>query len=137
MCISVLSLRLLGHLGWEVTHFSCLMFSCFDWNFFISRFAWKLASSSLETVRAECNATHYTVKNVTKESHESVKIKPMHCNDLQERFNALTREKNLLENRNNILRNMLKSVTEERDNLRNAQNCGKNIKSCDWRKNNT
>lgn len=42
---------------------------------------------------------------------------PKHCNELQERFNALTREKNQLENRNNILSNMLRKMREERDRL--------------------
>lgn len=87
---------------------------------------------------AECNATHYAVKNVTKESQDSVKIKPIHCNNLQERFNALTGEKNFLQNQNNILRNMLTMVTEERDKLQNAQKCGrKKIHLCDVGKHNT
>lgn len=74
---------------------------------------------------AECKAIHFSVKNDTKERNDGETMKPIHCNDLQERFNALTAEKNLLQNENNILTNMLRVVTEERDRLRNT--CGRKI----------
>lgn len=44
--------------------------------------------------------------------------RPGQHNRLQERFNALTRDKNLLENRNTELTNMIKDVEEERDRLK-------------------
>lgn len=87
----------------------------------------KPASSSKETVPAECNATHFAVKNHPKEAQDGETMKPTHCNDLQERFNTLTRERNMLQNKNNILRNTLKMVTEERDKLQNTQTCGRKI----------
>ncbi|KAM3624206.1 uncharacterized protein V6R79_020640 [Siganus canaliculatus] len=40
------------------------------------------------------------------------------CNRLQERFNTLTREKNLLENRNNELTNMIRHLRDEKDRLK-------------------
>lgn len=76
---------------------------------------------------AECNATHFAVKKDTKDAQDGETIKPIHCNDLQERFNMLTREKNLLQNKNNMLRNTLRMVTEERDKLRNKQTFGRKI----------
>lgn len=87
----------------------------------------KPASSSKKTMLAECNATHFAVINHTKEAPDGETMKPIHCNDLQERFNTLTREKNLLQNRNNILRNTLRMVTEERDKLRYTQTCGRKL----------
>lgn len=67
-----------------------------------------------------CKVIHDGVKEKNDET-----VKPIHCNDLLERFNALTGEKNLLQNRNNILTNTLRMVTEERDKLRNT--CGRKI----------
>lgn len=40
------------------------------------------------------------------------------CNKLQERFNALTREKNLLGNQNTELTNMMRNVEKEMDRLK-------------------
>lgn len=54
---------------------------------------------------------------MVKVERDCERRRPRHCNELQERFNALTREKNLLENQNNILSNMLRKAKEERDML--------------------
>ncbi len=43
---------------------------------------------------------------------------PGHCNRLQERFNALTREKNRLENQISELNNMVNNLEEERNRLK-------------------
>lgn len=85
----------------------------------------KPASSGKETAPEECNATNFTIKNHSKELQDGETMKPKYCNNLQERFNALTREKNTLQNENNIVRNMLRTVTEERDRLRSKQTCGR------------
>lgn len=86
----------------------------------------------------KCNATNFILKNHTKEAQDSETMKPKHCNNLQERFNALTREKNMLQNDNNIVRNRLRTVTEERDRLRSTQTYGRKItQSRDEDKHNT
>lgn len=86
----------------------------------------------------ECNATNLIIKNHNKEAQDGETMKPKHCNNLQERFNALTREKNTLQNENNIVRNMLRTVTAERDRLRSTQTCGRKItQSRDEDKHNT
>lgn len=94
--------------------------------------------SSKETAPVECNATNFIIKNHTKEAQDGETMKPKHCNNLQERLNALTREKNTLQNENNIVKNLLRTVTEERDRLRSTQKCGRKItQSRDEDKHNT
>ncbi|XP_071360751.1 CD209 antigen-like isoform X2 [Trachinotus anak] len=65
----------------------------------------------------DCNTTDLSDQDRDVETYCEGKM-PGHCNRLQERFNALTRDKNLLENRNSELNNMIKDVKEERDRLR-------------------
>ncbi|XP_061587710.1 C-type lectin domain family 4 member E-like isoform X2 [Cololabis saira] len=69
--------------------------------------------SSKESATTDCNTTHE--KEVPTDCNEE---RPNHCNNLQERFNALTRDKDTLKNRNNILLNTIKSLEEERDRLK-------------------
>lgn len=83
--------------------------------------------SSKDTASEECNATNFTIKNHPKEEQDGETMKPKNCNNLQERFNALTREKNMIQNENNKLRDRLNTVTEERDMLRRRQPCGRKI----------
>ncbi|CAK6953335.1 asialoglycoprotein receptor 1-like isoform X2 [Scomber scombrus] len=66
--------------------------------------------SSNESTLAECNTTQLVQKVQTSCD--------THCNELQERFNALTRDRDQLQNRISQLNNDLKDVTEERDRLR-------------------
>lgn len=69
-------------------------------------------SSSTESPPSLCNATHFSDKKQLDfdQRHDEY-------NRLQEKFNALTRDKNLLENRNTELNNMIKNLEEERDRL--------------------
>uniref|UniRef100_A0A8C9YSU8 C-type lectin domain-containing protein n=1 Tax=Sander lucioperca TaxID=283035 RepID=A0A8C9YSU8_SANLU len=65
---------------------------------------------TLYSTHSDCNTTHL----------------PGQCNRLQERFNALTRDTNLLENRNTELTNKIKDLEEERDRLRT------NLETAGW-----
>ncbi|XP_029950546.1 C-type lectin domain family 10 member A-like [Salarias fasciatus] len=62
-----------------------------------------------------CNLTHVGGKPTTapKVAVDCQEMKNRQCNKLQERFNALTADKNLLENTNNILNNRIKELEEE------------------------
>lgn len=66
--------------------------------------------SSTESTISDCNTTHYCDENQIG--------MPGHCNGLMQRIVALTRDKQLLENRNTELNNMIKMVEEERERLK-------------------
>ncbi|XP_051240083.1 CD209 antigen-like protein C [Dicentrarchus labrax] len=74
--------------------------------------------SSKEPTHLDCNSTHLSDRNQVTVVQDCEQRKPDHCNSLQERFNALTRDKNRLENRNTELINMIKKVEEERNWLK-------------------
>ncbi|XP_074486691.1 uncharacterized protein LOC141764906 isoform X2 [Sebastes fasciatus] len=73
--------------------------------------------SSKESTQSNSNATDFSDQNQVKEN-DCERKKPGEYNRSQERINALTRDKNLLENRNTNLTNMIKNLEEERDRLR-------------------
>ncbi|XP_037620620.1 CD209 antigen-like protein C [Sebastes umbrosus] len=75
--------------------------------------------SSKESTQSNSNATDFCNQNQMKEEENYCeRKKPGEHNRCQERINALTRDKNLLENRNTELTNMIKNVEEERDRLK-------------------
>uniref|UniRef100_UPI0037E88770 C-type lectin domain family 10 member A-like n=1 Tax=Semicossyphus pulcher TaxID=241346 RepID=UPI0037E88770 len=68
---------------------------------------------------SHCNTTHFRDQNQADELQMDCEQKRNdQFNRLQDKFNALTADKNLLENRNNELNNMIKDVQEERDRLK-------------------
>ncbi|XP_070683637.1 CD209 antigen-like protein E [Pempheris klunzingeri] len=74
--------------------------------------------SSKESTPSDCNATHFSDGKQPADVQMDCDQRHDQHNRLQERFNALTRDKNLLENRNSELNNMIKDVEEERDRLK-------------------
>ncbi|XP_018520423.1 C-type lectin domain family 4 member M [Lates calcarifer] len=75
--------------------------------------------SNKESTPPFCNTTHITDQNQKKKLGIDYDQKRLgDCNRLHERFNALTRDKNLLENRNTELNNRIMTLEEERDRLK-------------------
>lgn len=93
-------------------------FSQFAENYFKCNFLFQSVYSSKEPTHSNCNTTHFSDQNQVKVVQDCERRRPDQCNKLQERFNALTREKNLLGNRNTELTNMIRKVEEERDRLK-------------------
>ncbi|XP_041789783.1 C-type lectin domain family 10 member A-like [Chelmon rostratus] len=84
--------------------------------------------SSKESTRSNCSAAHFNDQNqLTEEVRDCEQRWTNRHNRLLEKFNALTGERNLLQNENNELKNMLRKVEEERDrlkkNLREPSSC--------------
>ncbi|XP_042288894.1 CD209 antigen-like protein A isoform X1 [Thunnus maccoyii] len=76
------------------------------------------SNSSKESTFSDCNKTHFGDHNKVKEVQINCEqMMTNNCNKLQERFNALTRDRDLLQNRNSELTNKIKDVEEERDRL--------------------
>ncbi|XP_039664616.1 CD209 antigen-like protein A isoform X2 [Perca fluviatilis] len=74
---------------------------------------------TLYSTHLDCNATNFSYQDKVKKVQKDCEGEPPgQCNGLKERFNALTRDKNDLENRNSELNNMIKDLEEERDRLR-------------------
>ncbi|XP_069386450.1 oxidized low-density lipoprotein receptor 1-like isoform X4 [Paralichthys olivaceus] len=73
-------------------------------------------NSSQESAPSVCNTTHNREKK-TDMVFDCERKTPSHCNRLQERFNALTKEKNLLQNRitklNNVIREQSGCVSSQ------------------------
>ncbi|XP_076584161.1 uncharacterized protein LOC143319251 [Chaetodon auriga] len=85
--------------------------------------------SSKESTHLKCNATDFSDQNqLTEDVQDCERRWTRQHNRLLEKFNALTRERNMLENRKNELLNMLRKVVEERDRLqmklREPGDCG-------------
>lgn len=75
--------------------------------------------SRKESTDSNCNATHFSGQNqLTEEVQDCERRWTDQHNRLVEKFNALTREKNLLKNQNNELINMIRKLEEERDRLK-------------------
>ncbi|XP_056225735.1 asialoglycoprotein receptor 1-like isoform X1 [Seriola aureovittata] len=74
--------------------------------------------SGKESSPLDCNTTHISDQKKEVEMNCERKRPGYHCNRLQERFNALTRDRDMLENRNNELNNEKKDLEEERDRLK-------------------
>lgn len=72
--------------------------------------------SSKESTHLDCNKTHFSDNEVKEVKEVQVYCKPV-CNKLQERFNALTRDRDQLRNRNNELTKMIKNIREEKERL--------------------
>nr|XP_020515385.1 asialoglycoprotein receptor 1-like [Labrus bergylta]XP_029138519.1 asialoglycoprotein receptor 1-like [Labrus bergylta] len=80
-----------------------------------------LSFAVLCIIQASLNISLRLTVNSNRESHDcnTTQTKSYdQFNRLQERFNALTRDKNLLENRNNELNNLIKEMQEEQDRLK-------------------
>ncbi|XP_034447658.1 asialoglycoprotein receptor 1-like [Hippoglossus hippoglossus] len=74
-------------------------------------------NSSQESAPSVCNTTTNQNKKMDV-VNDCERKKTRGFNSLQERFSALTRETNRLQNRNSILNNMISNVKEERDQLK-------------------
>lgn len=74
--------------------------------------------SNKESTHLNFNITQVSDQNQVKVGQDGEQKRSDQCNKLQERFNVLTRDKNLLENRNSELTNMIKKVEEEKDRLK-------------------
>lgn len=74
--------------------------------------------SRKEPNHSSCNTSHFTEQKQIQVVQDCEQTRPDQCNRLQERFNALTREKNLLQNQNSELNNMIRKVEDERDRLK-------------------
>ncbi|KAM7393958.1 hypothetical protein PAMP_020791 [Pampus punctatissimus] len=84
--------------------------------------------SSKESSQSDCNTTYFSHQNAAEEMQIYCENEMTDkCNSLQERFNALTRERDDLKNTNNVLRNSIRCFGEEvnkRDvGLRVLRNC--------------
>ncbi|XP_044045915.1 C-type lectin domain family 4 member M-like isoform X1 [Siniperca chuatsi] len=89
--------------------------------------------SNKESTHSGCNVTHFSDQNQVKEVQMDCKY-----NRLQERLNALTRDRDLLENRNTELTNTIKAVEEDRDRwkmkLRELSGCASSQQCpADWK----
>lgn len=74
--------------------------------------------SRKEPNHPSCNTSHFTEQKQVEVVQDCEQTRPDQCNRLQERFNALTREKNLLQNQKSELTNMIRKVEDERDGLK-------------------
>lgn len=73
-------------------------------------------NSSKESASSKCNTTHFNNLTLVKKAQYCDERTHLY-NRLQERFNALTAEKNELQDQNTQLRNMIEALKRERDNL--------------------
>ncbi|KAG7223714.1 hypothetical protein INR49_015441 [Caranx melampygus] len=71
-----------------------------------------------ESPPSNCNTTQFTDQKKEVESYCHQRRPGCNCNRLQEKFNALTREKDLLQNRVSELNNRISMVEKERDRLK-------------------
>ncbi|KAM9857143.1 uncharacterized protein ACBR49_000813 [Aulostomus maculatus] len=76
-------------------------------------------NSSEESSNSVCNKTSLSEPSQGREEQgDCGRDRPAQCNRLQERFNALTRDRDELRDKNNKLMNALNAVQEERDRLK-------------------
>lgn len=79
--------------------------------------------SSKEQTGPDCNATHLCDdENQVTIVQDCERRMPCHCNKLQDRFNALTGERDHLRNEKSDLTNRIRKLVEERDKLLRGQN---------------
>lgn len=71
--------------------------------------------SSEESNRTNCNTTQFGDQNQVKVLQDCEQRRSDQCNNLQERFNALTRERDQLRNQISELNNVLRNLKPERN----------------------
>lgn len=77
----------------------------------------------MEQTVTDCNTTHSCDdENQVTIVQDCERRMPCHCNKLQDRFNALTRERDQLRNEKSDLTNRITKLVEERDRLLRGQN---------------
>ena len=82
-----------------------------------------LVNSSKESDHSSCIARNLSDQNQVKVVRDCERRRNDQFNKLQERFNALTAEKNRLENNISELTNKLRKAEQERDRLKMKDKC--------------
>ncbi|KAM7419047.1 hypothetical protein PAMA_016251 [Pampus argenteus] len=87
-----------------------------------------IVHSSKQSTQSDCNTTYLSDHNNMAEMLIYCENEMTNkCNSLQEQVNALTRDRDSLQNRNNVLRNIIKCVADEVNKrevrLRVVRNC--------------
>ncbi|KAM8773186.1 C-type lectin domain family 4 member G-like [Acanthopagrus schlegelii] len=90
----------------------------------------------MEQTVTDCNTTHSCDdENQVTIVQDCERRMPCHCNKLQDRFNALTRERDQLRNEKSDLTNRIRKLVEERDRLLRELSSCVSSQQClpDWR----